>query len=136
MVNDELSKTEKETMERFINETKAKLRKHKVGLIIKASIFFIPIACMTYTHWMNPDITRLTSILIGGQFYAIMGAIFTILGALSKTSTITLMSTTRWNGNPTLFYELMKSRETTIMGLSFIGLGFLMQALGMLLIST
>lgn len=136
MTEDKLNKSEKETMDRLIAETRDKLNKYRVMLAVMSFGLFVIVAYMTYTYWINPNISHLTSMVIGGQFYTVIGAVFTIFGALSKTSTIALMSMTRWDSNNRLFYELMKSRMSAIIGISFVGGGFLIQAIAILINET
>jgi hypothetical protein len=136
MTNSGLNENEKEILEWFIKETGISLRRFRIKIRGFAVVLFVIIASMTFYLWTIDNATHISSILIGGLFYAVFGAVLTVVGSLSKPSTLAQMSMTKIGGNPNLFYELMKSREKTFIGLSLIGLGFLMQALGMLLNET
>ena len=132
MKKDVLSKSERETMDQMVKKTKNELNKYKSVIAVTSSAVFIIIAYMTYIYWMNPNVAHLTSIIIGGQLFIVVGAAVSLKGAISSPSTIALMSMTRWDGNPSLFLGLMKSRLAAITGISFIGFGFLVQAVAML----
>ena len=84
-------------------------------------------------YWNRPTVAYSTSLLIGGGLYALWGALLLAVGAVSSPSTLGLMSMTRIDGNSKLFMELMKSRFSAIVGVSFIVGGFSIQLFGTLL---
>jgi hypothetical protein len=133
MENDRLSKSETRTLNWLIKETKDKLKQQKMILTITSGLVFVAIAILIYSYWINPNLSNLTSIIIGGQLYTVYGAVLSATGAFTKISTIGLMSMARWDGNPKLFYELRKSSMASIVGICFIGFGFLIQSIGMII---
>lgn len=128
--NVESTKEEKDIMSYLIAETKLKLRNLKVTLLGLSILLILFIAWVTYNYWTGNygNVSHVTSLLIGGLFYSFCGALITTYFTFSKNTTIAKMSIAKSDGNPTFFYELMKFKLATRVGLSFITFGFLVQA--------
>ena len=129
MKGNQMSDSERETYTRFVNETKPALKRYQRGVIIISIVVFLVVLGVIIWYWIRPTITYSTSLSIGGQLYALWGALLLALGAISTPSTLGLISMTRWDGNAKLFAELMKSRFSAIVGVSFIVGGFSIQSL-------
>ena len=126
----ELTKEEEDVMNLLTSETKPRWRRLILTLSVVLLVLSLFIAWVTYDYWVGKygNVSHITSLLIGGQLYTLLGAALTATGASYKTTTITLMSITRVDANPNLFYELRKTSIFTQVGLYFIGFGFLVQA--------
>ena len=131
MKDNKMSDGERETYARFANETKLELKRHRSKVTIASTVVFLAVLGIIVWYWMRPTVTYSTSLSIGGQFYALYGALLLALGAVSSPSTLGLMSMTRWDGNSKLFAELMKSRLSAVVGIYFIVSGFFIQGLAM-----
>ena len=129
----QMSGGERETYTRFVNETKPELKRYQYKVIIASIVVFLVVLGIIIWYWNRPTVAYSTSLLIGGGLYALYGALLLVVGAVSSSTTLGLMSMTRWDGNPKLFAELMKSRFSAIVGVSFIVGGFSIQASVMLL---
>jgi hypothetical protein len=134
----ELTKEGKDIMNRLIEETRPQLNKLKLALTAVSSLAFVLIAWVTYSYWAGKygSISHTTSLILGGQLFTLFGAGLTAAGASYNTSTITLMSMTKLEANPDLFYELRKTSILTRWGLYSISFGFLVQAASMILNET
>ncbi len=133
MKDNQMSDGERETYARFANETKPELKRHRRKVIIRSVVAFLAVlGAIRIWYWITSTATFGTSLLIGGQLYALWGALLLALGALSSPPTLGLMSMTRWDGNSRLFAELMKARFSAIVGVYFIVGGFFIQASAML----
>jgi hypothetical protein len=128
-MNDQESKT----YAWLLNETKPELGRHRRRVVIGSILASLAILCFIKCYWLTPTLTDSTRLVIGGQFYALFGALLLAIGAISRPSTLGLMSMTRLNGNPKLFAELMKSRFSARVGIGFVVGGFLMQGLVMII---
>ncbi len=129
----ELSKKERNTMDRFIKETKPRVNKVKSLLIVGSIGVSLVIALLTRSYWVGGNISYTTSLIIGGQLFTLYGAALAAAGATYRTTAMTLMSMTRYDGNPELFYQLTKTTLFTKTGFYFLTFGLLVQAASMIL---
>ena len=136
MKGNQMSEGERETYAWLVNETKPVLKRYRYKVIIASLVAFLTVLGIIIWYLNMPTVAYSTSLLIGGGLYALWGALLLALGAVSSPSTLGLMSMTRFNGNPKLFMELMKSRFCAIVGVSFIVGGFSIQSIDMLLFGT
>ena len=136
MKANQMSDGERETYSWLVNKTKPELNKHRRWVIIGSIVISLLVLITIVRFWIIPTVTITTSLLIGGQLYALWGALLLVLGAVSSPPTLGLMSMTRWDGNSKLFAELMKSRFSARVGIAFVVCGFFIQALGMLIFGT
>ena len=136
MKSNQMSDSERETYTRFVKETKPVLKRYQCKVIIASIVVSLVVLGVIIWYWNRPTVAYSTSLLIGGGLYALWGALLLALGAVSSPSTLGLMSMTRWDGNSKLFMELMKSRFSAIVGVSFIVGGFSIQSICMLLLGT
>ena len=136
MKANQMSDSEREIYTRFVKETKPEIKRYKRKVIIGSTVVSLVVLGIIIWYWNRPTVAYSTSLLIGGGLYALWGALLLALGAFSSPSTLGLMSMTRWDGNSKLFMELMKSRFSAIVGVSFIVGGFSIQSICMLLLGT
>ena len=132
MKANQMSDGERKTYVWLVNETKPELKRHQCEVIIASTVVFLVVLGVMIWYGIRPTVAYSTSLLIGGQLYSLYGALLLALGAVSSPSTLGLISMARWDGNPKLFAELMKSRFSALVGISFIMCGFTIQALAML----
>ena len=128
MKSNQMGDSERETYTRFVKETKPVLKRYQCKVIIASIVVFLVVLGIIIWYCNRPTVAYSTSLLIGGGLYALWGALLLALGAFSSPTTLGLMSMTRFNGNSKLFAELMKSRFSAIVGVSFIVGGFSIQA--------
>jgi len=131
-----MSEGERETYDLLVNQTKPEINKHRRWVIIGSTVIFLLVLITIVRFWIIPTVTITTSLLIGGQLYALWGALLLVLGAVSSPPTLGLMSMTKYDGNSKLFAELMKSRFSAIVGISFIVGGFSIQAVALLAVAS
>ena len=136
MKSNQMSDSERETYTRFVKETKPVLKRYQCKVIIASIVVFLVVLGIIIWYCNMPTVAYSTSLLIGGGLYALWGALLLALGAFSSPTTLGLMSMARFNGNSKLFAELMKSRLSAIVGVSFIVGGFSIQSICMLLLGT
>ena len=132
MKDDQMSDEERKTYTTLLNKAKPEINRHRRKVIICSIIVFLVVLGIIIWYLNMPTVTYSTSLLIGGQLYALWGALLLVLGAVSGPPTLGLMSMTRVGGNSRLFAELMKSRFSARVGIYFIVGGFSIQALVML----
>ena len=132
----QMSEGERETYEWLVNKTKPELKRHQYKVVIGSIVVFLVVLGIVIWYWIMPPLAHSTSLLIGGQLYALWGALLLARGAWSSPPTLGLMSMTRWDGNSKLFMKLMKSRFNAVVGISFIVGGFSIQSICMLLFGT
>ena len=128
MKYNQMSDEEREVYTELLNTAKPDINRHRSEVIIASIVVSLVVLGVIIWYWIRPTVSISTSLLIGGQLYALWGALLLALGAFSSPSTFGLMSMTRVGGNPKLFAELMKSRFSAIVGVSFIVIGFSIQA--------
>jgi len=128
MKDDQMSDSERETYTRFVKETKPALKRYQCKVIIGSIVVFLVVLGVIVWYWISPTVTYSASLLIGGQLYALYGALLLAVGAFSSPSILALMSMTRWDGNSKLFAALMRSRFSARVGIYFIVGGFSIQA--------
>ena len=136
MKANQMSDGERETYAWLVNKTKPEINRYQHRVIISSIVVFLVVFGVIVWYWIRPTVAYSTSLLIGGGLYALYGALLLVVGAVSSPTTLGLMSMTRWDGNPKLFAELMKSRFSAIVGVSFIVGGFPIQSVSMLLFGT
>ncbi len=132
MRGNQMSDEEREIYTTLLNIAKPDINRHRRKVIIRSIVAFLAVVVIIIWYWNRPTVAYSTSLSLGGQFYALWGALLVVLAALSSPSTLGLMSMTRWDGNSKLFAELMKSQFSALVGISFIICGFIIQALAML----
>ena len=128
MMGNQMSDSERETYTRFVNETKPEINRYQRKVIIGSVVIFLIVLGAIIWYWISPTVAYSTSLLIGGQLYALYGALLLAVGAFSSPSILALMSMTRWDGNSKLFAALMMSRFSARVGIYFIVGGFSIQA--------
>ncbi len=131
MKNNQMNEGERETYTWLVNETKPALKRHRCKVVIASIVVFLAVLGVIVWYLIRPAVPISTSLSIGGQLYALWGALLLVLGAVSSPFTLGQMSMTRWDGNAKLFAELMKSRLSAIVGVYFIVGGFSIQASAM-----
>ena len=136
MKYNQMSDEERKTYTWLVNKTKPEIKRYRRKVIIASIVVSLVVLGIIIWYWNRPTVAYSTSLLIGGGLYALWGALLLALGAVSSPSTLGLMSMTRWDGNSKLFMELMKSRFSAIVGVSFIVGGFSNQSICMLLLGT
>ena len=124
----QMNEGERETYTRFINETKPELRRHRRKVIIGSIVVFLVVLGVIIWYWVRPTVSISTSLSIGGQLYALYGALLLVLGAVSSSHTLGRICMTLVDGNPKLFAGLMKSRFSAIVGVCFVVGGLAIQA--------
>lgn len=128
MKNSEMSETERENCAQLIAETKPATKRHRHRLTIASIVAFLAVLGLTIWYWIRPDITCSTSLSPTGHLYGLYGALLLVVGAVSKPSTIALMSMTRYGHNSKLFTELMNSRLNARVGVMFVVVAFSIHA--------
>ena len=134
MKANQMSDEEREIYITLLNVAKPDINRHRRKIIIGSIVVFLVVLGIIIWYWVRPTVSISTSLLIGGGLYALWGALLLALGAVSSSSALGLMSMTRVGGNSRLFAELMKSRFSAIVGVSFIVGGFSIQSICMLLL--
>ena len=130
MKANQMSDGERKTYTWLVNETKPELRKYQCEVISASIVIFLVGLGAIIWCWISPTVSYSTSLLIGGLFYAWYGTLLLALGAISSPITLGRMSMTRWDGNPKLFEELMRSRFSAHIGIWFLVGAFAIQLLG------
>lgn len=130
-----LNKKENEIMNDLVILAKPRLRRVKNYFIFSLILIFVIISWVTYQYWVGNygNISHVTTLIIAGQLFTLYGAAITAAGVTYKTERAALMSITRRNANPVLFYELMRTKFLTTWGFRFLIFGFLIQASSMIL---
>ncbi len=128
MNDNQMSDEERRTYAQLVNETKPEINRYQRKVVIGSVVVFLVVLGTIIWYWVSPTVTYSTSLLIGGQLYALYGALLLAIGALSSPSILGLMSMTRVDGNSKLFAALMKSRFCAIIGIYVIVGGFSIQA--------
>ena len=127
----QMSDEERKTYTMLLNIAKPEINRHRRKVIIGSIMVFLVVLFVMIWYWIGPTVTPSNSLIIGGQFYALWGALLLALGVVSSPLTLGLMSMTRVDFNSKLFAELMKSRFSAIVGVYFVVGGFLIQGLTM-----
>ncbi len=132
---EELNEKEKNLMDHLVTITKPKIHLINTTLIACTILLFGFISWLVYQYWTGKygQISHVTSLILGGQLVALYGASVTAVGASYKTKRAALMSITKRDSNPVLFYELIKTKIFTQWGFYILGIGFLIQAISMIL---
>lgn len=136
MAEDQLSDEEKKIYKMLVNKTQPELSKYQWMVVIISALIFILIVTAIRSWWVSPTVTPSTSLLLGGQLYALYGGLLLAVGAFSSPSTLALLSMTYTSGNPRLFASLMKARFAARVGVWFVVGGFLIQGATMLVFET
>ena len=132
----QMSDEEREIYTTLLNIAKPVINRHRRRVISRSIVVFLAVLGVVILYWVRPTVSISTSLSLGGQLYALWGALLLAKGAFSSPSTFGLMSMTRVGDNSKLFMELMKSRFSAIVGISFIVGGFSIQSICMLLLGT
>jgi hypothetical protein len=132
-MDEELSEAEQTKKDWFIAITKNDLKKFELSLWVALFLVFFVIVYMSYGFWKNSSIEHLTTLLIAAQFMTVFGALLTVVGTFLGNSTITLLSIKHKSDDLRLFFSFMRSRSITEKGLIFVGLGFIVTILSMLI---
>jgi hypothetical protein len=125
---DQMSAEERKTYNWLVNETKPELKRYRCMVICGSVVVFLVVLGVIIGYWIDHTVTYVNALLVGGQLYALYGALLLALRAFSSPSTLGLMTMTRYNGNPKLFVELMKARFSAVVGVYFVVGGFFIQA--------
>ena len=124
MKDSQMNKTEGETYVQLMDKTKLARRKHQHRLVIASIVVSLAVLRVTIWYWTKPNVAYSTSLSLAGHLCGLYGALLLAVGAVSKPSTIGLMSMTRYCYNSKLFTELMNSRLNARIGVIFIVIAF------------
>ncbi|MBA7658047.1 hypothetical protein ES703_65995 [subsurface metagenome] len=133
MKYNQMSDEERKAYTMLLNKAKPELKRHRCEVIIASTVVSLAVLGVIIWYWITPTIAVALAFRLGGQLYALWGALLLVLGAVSSPYTFGMMCMTFPDGNPKLFEELMKSQFSAIVGVCFIVGGFSIQSFGMLL---
>ena len=128
MKNDQMSEEVRKIYDGLLNKTRPEINRYQRKVVTGSIVVFLVVLGAVIWYWISPTVAYSTSLLIGGQLYALYGALLLAVGALSSPSTLGLMCITFPGGNSKLFAALMRSRFTARVGVYFIVGGFSIQA--------